>query len=116
MVLRCLAVVSIAAVASAAAPRVPNIAAEYTSNWGDVQLEQHGTRVNGTYVCCGSGTIEGRIINGRIIRYHWETSGSGGGGEGVWKILPSGRLEGTWGSGQSDSDGGAWNLERKPVN
>lgn len=115
MMLRCLAFVAVASLASAATPRVPNIAGDYTSNWDDVRLDQQGTRVHGTYVCCGGGTIEGRIIEGRIIRYHWAEPNGAGGGEGIWKILSSGRLEGTWGNGQSATDGGPWNLVPKPA-
>lgn len=90
-----------------------NVTGEYSSNWDTVDLVQEGSRVTGTYICCGGGTIEGRIIEGRVIRYRWREPNGAGQGEGIWVITKSGRLEGTWGSGQSDSDGGPWNLERK---
>jgi hypothetical protein len=69
-------------------------------------LTQDGDRVYGTYVCCGGGTIEGRIER-RTLRYTWRQPG--GSGDGVWTIHP-GRLDGTWGIGASDRDGGRWDL------
>jgi hypothetical protein len=112
MLLRCVPLVMMVAVAAATAgtPSV-DVTGEYTSNYDDVRLVQHGNYVTGTYVCCGGGTIEGRIYESHVIRYHWKQSGSEG--EGVWEIKDSEHLEGTWGTGQSDSDGGDWNLERK---
>lgn len=98
-------------VASASAPRI-DVTGEYASNWDDVRLVQRGMDIHGTYVCCGGGTIEGRIYEGRVIRYQWKQP-NGGEGEGVWEILPSGRLEGTWGSGGDDSHGGRWDLTPK---
>ncbi|HEY5928461.1 MAG TPA: hypothetical protein VIV11_42535 [Kofleriaceae bacterium] len=89
-----------------------DVTGDWSSNWDDVKLVREGNRVFGTYVCCGGGKIEGRVFENRIIRYHWE-SPNGGGGEGVWEIMSSQRLDGTWGSGQSDDDGGRWDLVRK---
>src|SRR5690242_19600491 len=97
--------------ASGAAPSV-DVAGTYASNWDDVQLVQEGVYIHGTYVCCGGGTIEGRLYENRVIRYHWKQAG-GAEGEGVWEIVAPDRLAGTWGSGQSDDDGGRWDLERK---
>ena len=88
-----------------------DVSGVYASNWEDVTLVQEGRYVHGTYVCCGGGTIEGRIYEGRVIRYRWKQA-SGSEGEGVWEINGS-RLEGTWGTAQSDDDGGRWDLEKK---
>jgi hypothetical protein len=97
---------------SAASTRRYDISGEWASNWDDVKLVREGKYVRGAYVCCGGGTIEGQIYDERIIRYHWKQP-NGGEGEGVWEIVSSERLEGTWGSGQSDDDGGRWDLVRK---
>ena len=94
---------------AAAAGHQSSITGRYTSNWDDVQLTQDGDRVRGTYVCCGGGTIEGRIIEGRTLRYHW--SSSSGEGMGVWKIEGD-HLRGTWGWNRDDDDGGRWDLVR----
>lgn len=111
MLLRVLpiAVMVVIAAANAGAAQV-DVTGTYSSNWDDVSLVQEGRFVRGTYVCCGGGIIEGRIYDGRVIRYHWK-QGGGAEGEGVWEIL-AGRLEGTWGTGQSDDDGGRWDLVR----
>jgi len=84
-----------------------NISGSYRSSWGDVRLSQDGNRVDGTYVCCGGGTIEGRIIEDRTIRYLWRQPG--GWGQGVWTI-GAGKLDGTWGVQHHESDGGRWDL------
>jgi hypothetical protein len=110
MLLRVLPVVLLVTVA-AASPQSVDVSGAYVSNWDNVQLVQEGKYVHGSYVCCGGGTIDGQIYEGRIIRFHWKQP-NGGEGEGVWEIVGD-RLEGTWGSGQSDDDGGRWDLVRK---
>lgn len=108
-------VLSVGAIASASSSRVQSVTGEYTSNWDEVSLVQTGTRVSGQYVCCGGGTIEGTIIEGRVIRYHWSEPRGAGEGMGLWRIQKDGTLDGTWGHGQSESDGGPWTLARKPA-
>ena len=110
MWLRVLPVLMMVAVA-AASPQAVDVSGRYESNWDTVTLVQDGKYVHGTYVCCGGGTIDGRIYEGRVIRYHWKQP-NGGEGEGVWDIIAPDRLEGTWGTGQSDDDGGRWDLVR----
>lgn len=102
-----------AAAASSPKRAAVNVSGEYTSNWDAVTLVQVGDRVRGTYVCCGGGTIEGRVIEGRVIRYQWHEPRGAGHGAGVWTITPSGTLDGTWGHGQSVDDGGPWTLVPK---
>jgi hypothetical protein len=111
MLLRLLPLCMMVTVAAASTSSSVDVTGAYTSNWDDVQLVQEGNYVHGTYVCCGGGTIEGRIYEGRVIRYHWKQAG-GSEGEGVWEIVAPDRLEGTWGSGTSDDDGGRWDLAR----
>ena len=95
--------------AVAAAGQRAAISGRYESNWDDVQLAQDGDRVFGTYVCCGGGTIDGRIFEGRTIRYRWKQPG--GEGMGVWTIRGD-KLLGTWGVNQDDDNGGRWDLTR----
>jgi hypothetical protein len=87
--------------------RQVSVTGTYHSNYNDVKLSQDGNRVYGTYVCCGGGTIEGKIIEGRTIRYVWRQPNSWG--LGVWTI-ERGRLGGTWGTGQNETSGGRWDL------
>jgi len=93
-------------VALAATPN--NVTGRYTSNWDDVRLVQDGNIVRGTYVCCGGGTIEGRIIEGRTLRYRWKQPAASG--MGVWTI-DGDQLRGTWGWNNDDDDGGRWDLK-----
>lgn len=86
-----------------------DVTGRYHSNWDDVRLVQNGDRVTGTYVCCGGGTIEGRIIEGRTLHYRWKQPVAEG--LGVWDVA-SNHLDGTWGAGQNDHDGGRWDLVR----
>ncbi|MCX5741618.1 MAG: hypothetical protein NT062_03860 [Proteobacteria bacterium] len=87
----------------------PDVTGRYQSNWDVVELVQHGDRVSGTYACCGGGTIEGRVVEDRVIRFVWKQPA--GAGRGTWTIGPD-RLDGTWGSGGSESSGGRWDLTR----
>lgn len=98
---------------AAVSPRV-DVSGDYASNWDDIHLVQDGNRVRGTYVCCGGGTIEGRVIENQVIRFEWDEPRGAGHGRGVW-VIRGNRLEGTWGRGESADDGGPWNLERKNV-
>jgi hypothetical protein len=103
---------ALASAALAAGPAQIVVTGQYTSNYDAVTLVQIGDRVTGTYKCCGGGTIEGQI-DGRTLRYRWKQPGSWG--LGVWQISP-GRLDGTWGSNQSETSGGRWDLVLvKPV-
>jgi hypothetical protein len=85
------------------------VTGSYHSNYDDVKLFQDGNRIRGTYVCCGGGTIEGKIIEGRTIKYVWRQPS--GWGRGVWTI-ESGHLGGTWGTADNETDGGSWDLKR----
>jgi len=104
-------IVAILAFASVALATTPSrsVTGSYHSNWDDVKLVQDGDRVHGTYVCCGGGTIDGRIIEGRTLRYVWRQPS--GWGMGVWTIEP-GHLDGTWGVGQNETNGGRWDLAK----
>ena len=93
-------------VAAAANPPRHTVTGIYESNWDEVRLVQDGTRIRGTYVCCGGGTIDGRI-EGRHIRYRWQQDG--GWGTGVWTVEGN-HLSGTWGAEEDDDDGGRWDL------
>lgn len=106
---RAVIVVAFALPLVAAAAGRANISGSYKSNWDDVKLWQDGDRVGGTYVCCGGGTIEGRIVDGNTLRYRWKQPSAWG--MGVWHV-DGDRLSGTWGFNQDDDDGGRWDLVR----
>lgn len=101
--------VTLAGVAVSDRAKPPFVGGHYKSNWDEVTLQQKGDHVTGTYVCCGGGTIEGRIIEHRVIKFVWRQPG--GSGRGVWTIGPD-RLDGTWGAQDSESSGGRWDLAK----
>lgn len=88
-----------------------DVSGAYQRTWDEVHLRQRGDRVTGTYVCCGGGTIEGRIIDGRVLHDRWKQPGADGAG--AWTIGAR-SLEGTWGWGVDERDGGRWDLTREP--
>ncbi len=87
-----------------------SVTGRYQSNWDDVRLHQRGSHVTGTYVCCGGGTLDGEIT-GHTLHYRWHEPRGAGDGRGVWTI-DGDHLDGTWGHGNSESDGGPWTLQR----
>ncbi len=103
------ATLAVPLIAIAAGQPRATISGAYTSNWDAVKLYQDGDRVKGTYVCCGGGTIDGRIIDGHLLRYRWKQPN--GWGMGVWEI-DGDHLSGTWGWDQDDKNGGRWDLVR----
>ncbi|MDB4961130.1 MAG: hypothetical protein JWP01_1129 [Myxococcales bacterium] len=98
----------LAPLAAASTSTQVDVSGPYGSNWDDVHLQQRGRHVTGSYVCCGGGTIDG-TIEGRTVRYRWRQPG--GEGRGIW-TLGDGSLEGTWGVGNDEDDGGRWDLTR----
>lgn len=108
-----LALAPLAATADRAPPARPariDVTGVYQSNWNEVRLVQRGVVVTGTYVCCGGGTIEGRIHEGRVLRFRWREPHTAG--RGVWHIKSPDRLVGSWGNGDDEASGGRWDLER----
>lgn len=101
---------STVAAAGAGSGRTVNVAGTYASNYGEVRLTQDGDRIHGTYPCCGGGTLEGRLIEGAILRFRWHEPNGAGEGNGVWRIDREHHLRGSWGRGLSDHDGGSWDL------
>lgn len=88
-----------------------DVTGSFDSNYGAVHLEQDGDRVVGTYECCGGGRIVG-TLKGSAIDYRWEQRGASG--HGRWEVVDYGRkLLGTWGTGESRTSGGTWDLQRQ---
>ena len=87
------------------------ISGTYDSIWGPVHLEQSGSRIVGTYECCGGGRIEGVLRDG-VIQYKWVQPDASG--RGRWTVRKAGhKLVGRWGVGDSETDGGPWDLTRR---
>ncbi len=96
--------------ASATRSAAVDVTGVFESNWGAISLEQSGSRVWGTYECCGGGRIKGAIRDG-VLDYEWHQPGASG--RGRWTVKRGGsELVGTWGVGASATSGGPWNLSR----
>lgn len=82
-------------------------------SWGDLVLRQEGSRVHGTYSCCGAGTISGTATGDRLL-FSWSRS-SGGGGEAFLILKHDGTIDGKWchGAGCDASRGSAYSGTRK---
>lgn len=82
-----------------------NVSGFYDGSAGAVQLTQRGNRIYGSFA--NGGIMEGFIENGKIT-YHWSLGDTHG--LGYWYVDGRGRLIGTWGTNNSDTSGGNWNL------
>ena len=104
------ALIALAAVAipplSAATTGI-DVAGVYDSNWGPIELRQHGRDVVGMYDA-HHGALHG-TLEGNLLRYEWHSDG--GAGLGVFVVATNGQLVGTWGMTDDVACGG-WNLTR----
>lgn len=81
----------------------------WKTNWGDVVLEQKGNLVTGTFSGKYSGTIKGKSKAYRLD-FTWEDD-KGNSGKGYFELVHDGKrinLEGKFGYGDSNDDGGNW--------
>jgi len=98
-------IVSIAAVIAAR----HNFAGTWKTTWGDLVLTQEGDAVRGNY---GSGEKAGSIrgaVSGPRLSFSWREGRKRG--RGYFDMVYDGKnvlIEGRWGNGDSDTNGGAW--------
>lgn len=79
----------------------------YQMDNGTMVLVQVGDKVTGTYTGEETGTIEGTVKDGKLS-YEWKQP-NGEAGRGVFTLSADGKeISGTWGNGQSETDGGTW--------
>jgi len=100
----------------------PNFTGTWKTNWGTeliIELTQNGDRVKGKYTYTESGVeVKGRIFGklvGSTLSFRWrEKIGERRrGGRGKFTLSGDGNsFTGSWGNGNSDSNGGSWNGER----
>jgi len=83
----------------------PTVSGKYTGDRGDATLVQDGTRVVGAFRA--DGEIDGEIESG-TLHVTWREHGAVG--RALLFLAGNGELIGTWGSGDSDRDGGTWRL------
>ncbi|MCE9600322.1 MAG: hypothetical protein K8S54_20360 [Spirochaetia bacterium] len=83
----------------------------FESDFGKMTFKQDKDLVTGTYEGEYPGMLEGKLV-GRTLHFNWSQK-DGTKGKGVFYFFPgeSGQamsFNGTWGTGDSDSDGGSW--------
>lgn len=110
------AIATLVAVSPIAEARMPvarelQLGGTWDSTYGEVTLTQTGNQIRGAYRCCGGGTLDG-YLRGSEVRFHWKEPRGAGEGEGVWRVQRDGSLQGSWGTGQSDTNGSTWNMWR----
>lgn len=96
-----------------------DVSGPWVSYWGgtqvcNLQLQQNGNSVTGSYTTTGapSGSIAGTLDANNVLTGTWSDQG-GGGGMMRLAFSPDGRaFEGTWGSGESSTNGGSWTGNR----
>ena len=105
-------VVTAAAEPAAAAPSqapkaapAENFAGEYISTWGKVKCSQVLDNVNCLYTY-SNGSLDCKIQEEKKLDCAWDENG--GSGKARFEKKDNGRLEGTWGRGESYTNGGRW--------
>ena len=84
---------------------------DWETNWGPLHLSQNGNTVTGNYEGDYPGTMTG-TIKGNRLSFNWEGS-NGEKGKGYFILSEDGNsIAGSWGSENSDSNGGEWTGER----
>lgn len=86
-----------------------NFAGKYMTNWGLCTLTQNGASVAGV---CARGTVMSCAVAGKAMACDWREAK--GAGKSILTRQSDGRLTGTWGSGASSVNGGAWTFTPQP--
>ncbi|HEY1554286.1 MAG TPA: hypothetical protein VGF94_05595 [Kofleriaceae bacterium] len=105
--MKMIAIATVLAVSSVAhAQPAVAVSGTYTGTWGVTTLQQDGTHVTGTYAY-HDGKLDGTLVD-HTLTFEWtEDDGTG---RGVFAVANDGNLYGTWGAGDSASNGGSWTL------
>jgi len=89
-----------------------NFGGTWNTAWGRVTLTQTGSSVSGSYSGQYTGNLDGQV-DGSAASITW-TQTNGESGKAKFKLSADGdSFTGTWGSGASSTNGGAWNGKRK---
>lgn len=87
----------------------------WDTNFGKLTLRQNSNEVEGEYSGNSTGTIKGRVTEGRL-EYSWKQT-NGDWGSGVFRLFDGGRsIAGTWGKESSADGGGKWTGTRSVAN
>jgi hypothetical protein len=82
----------------------------WITNWGPLTIQQDGDKVVGIFRGKFTGTIEGKVVDGRL-EYTWKQT-NGQWGSGVFRLTDGGQwIKGTWGA-ENSKEGGQWTGKR----
>lgn len=88
-----------------------DISGVYDSQYGRVTITQQGNRITGTYENnAGPAMIKGRL-RGDMVMFRWRQGDKEGKGTFAIRGYRSPMLVGTWGTYDSRTNGGQWNLQ-----
>lgn len=87
-----------------------SFAGTWVTNLGPLTIQQDGVKVVGIFSGKLTGTIEGKVVDGRL-EYTWKQT-NGQWGSGVFRLTDGGQwIKGTWGAGNS-KQGAQWTGKR----
>jgi hypothetical protein len=100
-------------------PALTNAAADWSGQWssdfGVITFQQQGAQVTASYTY--NNGVQGQIsgtVTGNQLEFEWhEGPGGAGDGHGLFTMSADGTsFTGSWGKGESRTDGGNWNGKR----
>lgn len=97
----------LAALALACKPPGDQLAGSYRSTWGLCVVEIQG---NEAAIAYPRGAMRCQIEPQHVFRCSWQSGEARG--KATFRRQADQTLRGTWGSGDSDSDGGGWIMSR----
>ena len=87
-------------------------AGTWETNWGELVIKESGEKLTGNYKGKFSGSIEGEVKDSKF-HFTWKQPNAEW-GSGVFTVSEDGKkLTGTWGGGESATNGGPWTGTRK---
>lgn len=104
-VFACLALLALAALSLASCKKTPARALQgaYRTTWGPAMAVSHGNEIAIAYP---RGTMICQVSDDDRLACRWQSGAASG--RASFARAEKGLLRGTWGFGESDSDGGAW--------
>lgn len=84
----------------------------WDTDWGLLVIKKSETGLSGKYTGQFSGTVEGKVTEGKF-HYVWKQT-NGEWGSGVFTVSEDGStIKGTWGGAKSETNGGTWTGKRE---
>lgn len=91
--------------AAPAAEEIEKFAGTYTTNWGKANCTQVKKNVNCLYAG-KSGSLDCKVVDKLELECEWMETGSSG--KAKLTKQTDGKLKGSWGRGESATNGGPW--------